>query len=78
VALGYTVADSELLAADVRCHAMGNDAVTTKASEDEWKHEVHGRIDGPVGKLAVLMAAWIALSSEDVARFAAALPRTRG
>ncbi len=74
VALGYSAADWELLAADLRGHALANDAVATELSEYGQKYEVRGRIEGPAGKGAVLVAVWIVLLSEDFPRLVTAFP----
>jgi len=74
VSLGYSAADWELLAADLRGHARDNDAVASELSEYGQKYEVRGRIEGPVGKVAVLVAVWIVLRSEGFPRFVTAFP----
>jgi hypothetical protein len=77
VALGYPAADWEILAADLRRHAMDNKAVATEKTEYGQKYEVRGRIQGPAGKAAALAAVWIVLRSEDFPRFVTAFPGAR-
>jgi hypothetical protein len=74
VALGYAAAEWEVLAEDLRGHAMDNDAVATELSEYGQKYEVRGRVEGPTGKEAVLVAVWIVLRREDFPRFVTAFP----
>jgi hypothetical protein len=75
--LGYSAADWESLAADLRCHAEDNEAVVTQANEYGQKYEVRGRIEGSAGKAAVLVAVWIVLHDEDFPRFVTAFPVAR-
>jgi len=56
---------------------MDNDAVATRLSEYGQKYEVRGRIEGPDGKGAVLVAVWIVLCGEDFPRFVTAFPGAR-
>ncbi len=77
VGLGYSAAEWELLAADLRGHAMDNDAVASELSEYGQKYEIRGRIEGPAGKGAVLVAVWIVLRGEDFPRFVTAFPGAR-
>lgn len=77
VALGYSAADWEVFAADLKRHAMDNEALATELSEYGQKFEVRGMIKGPAGKGAVLVAVWIVLCGEDFPRFVTAFPGAR-
>lgn len=77
VALGYSVADWEGLATDLRGHAMNNESVATEANEYGQKYEVRGRLEGPTGRAAALVAVWIVLLGEDFPRFVTAFPGGR-
>lgn len=77
VGLGYSAVDWEVLAAALRGHAMDNDASTTELSDYGQKYEIRGRIEGPAGKGAFLVAVWIVLRGEDFPRFVTAFPGAR-
>jgi hypothetical protein len=77
VALGYTAADWETLAADLRGHAMENEALATEHSEYGQKYEVRGRIEGPTGRSANFVAVWTVLHGEGFPRLVTAYPGTR-
>ncbi len=77
LALGYSAADWEVLAEDLRSHAAANDAVAGVPSEYGQKYEVRGRIGSPAGKGAILVAVWIVLRGEDFPRFVTAFPGAR-
>jgi hypothetical protein len=77
MALGYSAADWELLEADLRGHAMNNEAVASELSEYGQKYKVRGMIEGPAGKEAALFAVWIVLRGEDFPRFVTAFPGGR-
>ena len=57
-ALGYSAAGWEALAADLRRHAMDNEASATEANEYGQKYEVRGSLKGPRGRAALLVAVW--------------------
>ncbi|MBI2920103.1 MAG: hypothetical protein HYY18_03340 [Planctomycetes bacterium] len=77
VGLGYSAASWESLAADLRRHATDNEAVATEANEYGQKYEVRGKISGPAGRAADLVAVWIVLRGEDFPRFVTAFPGAR-
>ena len=77
VALGYSAAGWEGLAADLRGHALENEAVARQTNEYGQKYEVRGRIECPAGKAAVLVTVWIVLHGEDFPRFVTAFPGAR-
>ena len=62
MALGYSAAGWDLLEADLRGHAMSNEAVASEINEYGQKYEIRGRIVSPAGKEAVLVAVWIVLA----------------
>lgn len=74
VALGYSEAEWRVLVADLRRHAMENEARAAEANEYGQKYEVRGTLVGPAGKKAVLVAVWIVLRAEDFPRFVTAFP----
>ena len=76
-ALGYSAVAWDGLAADLRGHAMDNEAVPTQANEYGQKYEVRGRIEGPTGRAADLVAVRIVLRGEDFPRFVTAFPGAR-
>jgi len=76
-ALGYSAVAWAGLAADLRGHALDNEAVATQANEYGQKYEVRGRIEGPTGRAADLVAVWIVLRGEDFPRFVTAFPGAR-
>jgi hypothetical protein len=75
--LGYSAAEWEVLAADLMGHAVGNEASATEANEYGQKYEVRGRMSGPAGKTAVVVAVWIVLRGQDIPRFVTAFPGVR-
>ena len=75
--LGYSVDDWETLAVDVRGHAINNEAVATHNNEYGQKYEVRGRIKGPAGNTALILAVWIVLDGDDFPRFVTAFPEAR-
>ena len=76
-ALGYSAGGWESLAADLRAHAIENEAVATEANDYGQKHQVRGRLEGPAGKTAVIVAVWIVLRGEHFPRFVTAFPGDR-
>lgn len=77
LALGYTEADWETLAADLRAHAIQNEAIATELNAFGQKYEIRGTIEGPTGKVGMLVAVWIVLRGEDSPRFVTAFPGAR-
>jgi hypothetical protein len=77
LALGYSAAAWQGLAADIRRHAMENEASATKASPYGQKYEVRGTLIGPTGQGATLVVVWIVLRGEDFPRFVTAYPGAR-
>ena len=77
VALGYSAADWAILATDLRSHALAHEARAGDLTEYGQKYLVRGRIDGPAGRSAVLVAVWIVLHGEDFPRFVTAFPGAR-
>ena len=76
-ALGYSAAGWEVLAADLRRHALNNEAFAIEANEYGRKYEVRGTLSGPAGKTAVVVAVWIVLHGQDFPRFVTAFPGAR-
>jgi hypothetical protein len=56
---------------------MENEALATQHNEYGQKYEVRGKIEGPTGRSASLVAVWIVLPGEDFPRFVTAYPGTR-
>lgn len=77
VALGYSATNWDGLAADLHGHAMVNEAIALEANAYGQKYEVRGRLEGPAGKSAVVVAVWIVLRGEDFPRFVTAFPGAR-
>lgn len=76
-ALGYSAVSWGDLAADLRSHALDNEAIATQANEYGQKYEVRGRLEGPTGRGADLVAVWIVLRGEHFPRFVTAFPGAR-
>ena len=76
-ALGYSAETWEALAGDLRNHAMEGEASATEANAYGQKYEVRGRLTGPEGREAALVAVWIVLHGEDFPRFVTAFPGPR-
>ncbi len=72
--LGYSVTQWQVLEAGLRRHAVENEALATEANEYGQKYEVRGRMVGPAGKTAMVVAVWIVLRTEDFPRFVTAFP----
>lgn len=77
VALGYSAGGWEVLAIDLRRHAVENDALATEANAYGQKYEVRGPLSGPTGRKAVIVAVWIVLQGQDFPRFVTAFPGPR-
>ena len=75
--LCYSAAEWDVLAADLRGHAMENEASATEANEYGQKYEIRAIMAGPSGKTAVVVAVWIVLRGEDFPRFVTAFPGAR-
>lgn len=75
--LGYSAAEWEVLAADLRVHAVENPALASETNEYGQKYEIRGTMAGPAGKVAVVVAVWIVLHGEDYPRFVTAFPGAR-
>lgn len=76
-ALGYSSANWEQLAADLRRHAADHEAVATEANPYGQKFEVRGTLRGPAARSAALVTVWIVLRGEDLPRFVTAYPGPR-
>lgn len=72
--LGYTIENWGLLSADLRRLAVEGKAAPLESSPFGQKFEVTGRIQGPAGKEAEVVAVWIILAGEDFPRFVTAFP----
>lgn len=77
MALGYTAVEWATLARALRIHAAENEAVATEINEYGQKYEVRGKIQGPSGRAATVVAVWIVLHGEDFPRFVTAFPGAR-
>jgi len=75
--VGYSAAEWEVLVADLRGHAVENQASATEANEYGQKYEIRGTMGRPAGKTAVVVAVWIVLHGEDFPRFVTAFPGAR-
>lgn len=75
--MGYSATGWEVLAADLRGHALEHKVSATDVNEYGQKYEIRGTIAGPVGKTAVVVAVWIVLHGEDFPRFVTAFPGAR-
>ncbi len=77
VALGYSPEAWQTLAADLRSHAIENDARASDVNAYGQKYEVHGSLRGPTGRAATIVSVWIVLNGEDLPRFVTASPGPR-
>lgn len=75
--LGYSAAEWEVLAADLKGHAAENQASATEPNEYGQKYEIRGTMAGPAGKTEVVVAVRIVLHGEDFPRFVTAFPGAR-
>lgn len=75
--LGYSGNGWQALASELQLHAKENEALPTKDNTYGQKYEIRGRIRGPSGKTALLVAVWIILEDEDFPRFVTAFPGAR-
>ena len=76
-AQGYSAAGWEALVADLRRHAVENEAFATEANDYGQKYEVRGMLTGPAGKTAVVVSVWIVLLGQDYPQFVTAFPGAR-
>jgi len=74
LALGYSQDRWELLAADLRRHATDGAAQGGDASPYGQKFEVRGRLMGPSGRGAAVVAIWIILHGTESPKFITAFP----
>ncbi len=77
VALGDSQEAWQTLAADLRSHAVENEAKASEMNAYGQKYEVHGILRGPTGRVAAIVSVWIVLSGEDLPRFVTAFPGPR-
>ena len=75
--LGYSAPAWQGLAENLRQHAMGNEAVAAEANEYGQKYEVRGKLKGPTGRTAIVVAVWIVRRGERFPRFVTAFPGAR-
>jgi hypothetical protein len=75
--LGYSVDEWAVFAEHLRRHAVENDATATAPNEYGQEYEETGRLAGPTGKSAVVVAVWIVLRGENHPRFVTAFPGTK-
>ena len=75
--LGYSREEWQALRTDLLRHAEENEAVATERNRYGQKYEIRGRIRGPSGKAAALVAVWILLRDEEFPRFVTAFPGER-
>jgi hypothetical protein len=75
--LGYSRERWQMLGRDLRRHANDNESVATEHNSYGQKYEIRGRIEGPSGKVATLVALWIILQGEEFPRFVTAFPGAR-
>ena len=74
VSLGYSPGDWQRLRVDLLRLAREGDASPWQASRFGVKHEVRGRLSGPVGRIRLVASVWIVLSGEDVPRLVTVYP----
>ena len=72
--LGYTRGAWEILASDLRDHAIDGEATEVGSSPYGRKFEVRGRLVGPNGRSIDLVSIWIILLGADAPRFVTAFP----
>jgi hypothetical protein len=75
--LGYSAGDWQRLAEDLQRHAREHPARLARFSLHGQKYEIRGRLVGPSGSTAVVVAIWIVLRGERHPRFVTAYPRAR-
>ncbi len=73
--LGYARADWEVLANDLRRHALEHEARVGKPTVHGRKFEVRGNSQGPAGRSRGVITIWIVLDGEYAPRFVTAFPR---
>lgn len=74
--MGYSIAEWEVLAHDLKRHALENDARPGTPTVHGRKFEIRGTLHGPSGRPFGLLAVWIVLDGEHTPRFVTAMPRT--
>jgi hypothetical protein len=72
-ALGYTQENWKALESDLR-RFLREEAREKGNTKYGTKYEIQGQINGPTGRSARIVTAWIVLSGEDVPRFISAYP----
>ena len=77
MALGYSAAAWEILAADLQRHVSENEALATEANQYGQKYEVRGSLSAPMGRTVALITVWIVLRGENFPRFVTAFPGRR-
>lgn len=73
-ALGYTQDDWPALERELRRHAEHGEATGGESSVHGQKFAVRGRLSGPAGREAEVVAIWIIRTAEDFPRFVTAFP----
>ena len=74
VHLGYSQDRWELLAADLKLHAVDGASKELNASPYGRRFEVRGKLVGPTGRAAELVSIWIILRGAGTPRFVTAFP----
>ncbi len=75
--LGYSAERWLQLEADLRRLASAAEAILGERTKYGQKYEVRGTLDGPSGRRAFVVTAWIIRWGEDVPRFVTAFPGER-
>lgn len=75
--LGYSTEHWQRLANDIRQLAVSAQVARTDRTEYGQKYEVRGQVEGPSGRTASIVTAWIVLHGESVPRFVTAYPGGR-
>ena len=74
VNLGYSKADWDILARDLRRHGVESEALATEVTPYGQKYEVRGSLSVPTGRTVSLVTVWIILHGEACPRFVTAFP----
>jgi hypothetical protein len=74
VALGFSVADWEVLRIALLNLVRSTEAVLGERSPFGQKYEIHGTIQGPSGRRATVITVWMLPNDRDVAHFVTAFP----
>jgi hypothetical protein len=72
--LGYSPDAWQRLEADLRALAVAEEAILGERTKYGQKYEVRGTLNGPSGRPASLVTAWIVRWGEDAPRFVTAFP----